>query len=391
MDNVKRIMFDTNVLMIDDSAIDKYKSVFLPITVIEELDKLKKLDGERGYKARKAIRKIQESNNVDFIADFNFNLPDGWENIADNKIILSALGNDCKLISADLNVLIKAKSIGADCEKFEFEKVEDKHYKGYKELSGDTNFINNLFQNIKNYGFITNEYLILHNTDLNDTYEYRFDGEKLVDLKLPNSKHIKGMNSHQRLALDLLNNKNIPIKIILGKAGSGKTFLATKMGLYNVLEKGIYSKILVVREVSGDGKEIGFLPGDVDQKTSDFFKPIEHSLDGGEFQLQSLIQRGVLEKNIPYFLKGTTYNETYMLVDEAADLSFKQIKLVGTRLGQNSCITFVGDYKQSVYNTSLDNGLVQAIEKLKGDSLVGIVTLNEDIRSEGSKLFADMD
>ena len=147
----------------------------------------------------------------------------------------------------------------------------------------------------------------------------RFDGDNFVALKLPPSKYIKGKNSLQRCALDILNNPDITIAAILGGYGSGKTFLSMQMALYNVREKGCASKILGVREVSGEGKDIGYLPGDLEDKVGKFFEPLTQSLNGGEFELQSLKMSGMLDTNVPFFMKGTTYNETIILCDEAED------------------------------------------------------------------------
>lgn len=235
-----------------------------------------------------------------------------------------------------------------------------------------------------------NEYLIIQNTDDNSEKEMRFDGENFVSLKLPPSKFIKAKNSLQRCALDILNNPDITVAAILGGYGSGKTYLSMQMALYNVQEKGRVSKILGVREVTGEGKEIGFLPGDMDDKVGKFFEPLTQSLHGGEFELQSLKMSGILNTNVPFFMKGTTYNDTIILCDEAEDLSQSQIRLIGTRLGENSKIYFSGDYKQSLLNKTINNPLIKMCNEFKGDKKFGCIYLGEDVRSETSKMFADL-
>ena len=284
---------------------------------------------------------------------------------------------------------LKAIGLGVPCEKYE--GCNDAFYKGYREFTGNTGFINNIFENLADYKFTNNEYVIINNKDTKKIQEMRFNGEKLVELVLPSSKIIKGWNSQQRLALDLLNNKDIPIKILLGTYGSGKTYLALRMGLYHLKEKGNVSKLLCVREPAGEGKEVGFLRGTFEDKTKMFFKPIEQSLEKGEFELQQLVQRGELETTIPFYLKGTTYDSTMLIVDESSDLRMKQLKLIGTRLGKNSMVAFVGDYKQSIYDTSTSNALIELCNKLKGNPKFGCVTLKEDVRSEASKIFAELD
>ena len=244
--------------------------------------------------------------------------------------------------------------------------------------------------NIDYSKWFINEYLIIEDIDTNKFTEMRFNGESFVSLKLPPSAYIKAKNSLQRCALDLMLNKDITISAILGGYGSGKTYIATQMALYNVLEKGNQAKILGIRECSGEGKDIGYLKGTFEDKTGRFFKPIEQQLKGGEYELTSLISRGVLETNIPFYLKGTTYNETIMVVDEAEDLTESQIRLIGTRLGENSKIYFSGDYNQSLLNKTLNNPLMKMCNQLKGSSLFGCIVLDEDVRSETSKIFANL-
>ena len=235
-----------------------------------------------------------------------------------------------------------------------------------------------------------NEYLIIENTDDGTSKEMRFDGENFVALKLPSSKYIKAKNSLQRCALDILNNPDITIAAILGGYGSGKTYLSMQMALYNVREKGRASKVLGVRETMGEGKEIGFLPGEMEDKVGRFFEPLTQSLNGGEFELQSLKTSGVLDTNIPFYMKGTTYNETIIVCDEAEDLTESQIRLIGTRLGENSKIYLAGDYKQSLLTKTTNNPLIKMCNEFKGNRKFGCIYLGEDVRSETSKMFADL-
>jgi len=190
--------------------------------------------------------------------------------------------------------------------------------------------------------------------------------------------------------LDLLNNKSIPIVAINGTVGSGKTYLCVRMGLHQTVDKGDFNKVLAIREAIGEGREVGFLKGTFEEKTEMFFKPIVHSLEGGERELESLIVRGVLESNIPYYIKGTTYDQTVIVVDESEDLSRKQIKLVGTRLGEESKIYFAGDYKQSSIDSSERNALVAMCNELKGTKEFGCVYLEQDVRSTASSIFSEL-
>ena len=312
------------------------------------------------------------------------------ENTPDNQI--------CACASTIENVLfitndIACKTIAKWIFKLEVAGAfEDGNeiYKGYQIIHGNTDMINSIMENMDYSKWNTNEYLIIENTDDNSSKEMRFDGETFVALKLPSSRFIKGKNSLQRCALDILNNPDITIAAILGGYGSGKTFLSMQMALYNVQEKGRVSKILGVREVTGEGKEIGFLPGDIEDKVGKFFEPLTQSLNGGEFELQGLKMSGVLDTNVPFFMKGTTYNDTIILCDEAEDLSESQIRLIGTRLGDNSKIYFAGDYKQSLLTKTTNNPLIKMCNEFKGKEKFACIYLGEDVRSETSKMFAEL-
>ncbi len=311
----------------------------------------------------------------------------------DNRIVFSAYtlskAQDIEFISDDLCCKNIARKV-FNLPVHGIVEPTNEIYKGYKVIKGDTNAINQAMAELDYSTWYTNEYLIIENTDDGTTKEMRYDGRGFVTLKLPSSKFIKAKNSLQRCALDILNNPDITIAAILGGYGSGKTYLSMQMALYNVKEKGRNSKILGVREVSGEGKEIGFLPGDMEDKVGRFFEPLSQSLNGGEFELQSLKVSGVLDTNVPFFMKGTTYNDTVILCDEAEDLSESQIKLIGTRLGENSKIYLAGDYKQSLLSKTINNPLIKMCNEFKGNEKFGCIYLGEDVRSETSKLFADL-
>lgn len=316
----------------------------------------------------------------------------GLEPSPDNKICACAVSkiNEIEFVTEDIACRLVAKNIFG-LKVYNPEDIYEKIYKGYKLLKGNTAEINEALSDEEYMSkFVTNEYLLIYNSDVDNESEMRFDGEKFVNLKLPNSRYIKGKNTLQRCALDMLNNPNISICAVLGGMGSGKSFVCTRMALYGVKEKGNQSMILGVRSPMGEGKEIGFLPGDFESKTDAFFLPIEQQLDGGAFELASLKQQGIIDANIPLYMKGTTYNSTIMVVDEAEDLTGKELRLVGTRLGDNSRIFLSGDYKQAVVHANENNALVQMCNKFKGDSHFGCIYLDEDVRSETSKMFAGL-
>lgn len=400
MDSIK--FYDTNALLLLKEKAFGEKFVISSIT-LEELENIKtsrNKDDKVKFDARTVTKLLDEKYDMYEVVIYDTNvakfMPQHVEDSFDARIITCAEyyrehylnGKMMTFVTDD----ILCKLIAQDIFKLKVESIKSKEniYKGYKIISGNSLEINDLMKNIQLDDWFINEYLIIHNTEDNTDKEMRFDGERFVPLKLPSSKFIKAKNSLQRCALDILNNPDITIAAILGGFGSGKTFISMQMALYHVTDKGSHSKILGVRSPQGDGVDIGYLPGTAQDKTQNFFLPLAQQLSGGEFELEGLKQRGLLESNIPYYMKGTTYNNTIIIVDEAEDLDEKQIRLVGTRVGQNSKIYFSGDYRQSVINATKDNALVKMCNELKGNKCFATIYLGEDVRSETSKMFASL-
>ena len=399
----KRKFFDTNTII--DLQDKMFEDDFCISSIsLQEMENIKtsgRKDEETKYKARKALHLLDENKDKYEVVIYttameNYIIEKQLEITPDTKIIASCAFSR-GLLPQDTDFVfvtndIACKMIASKIFDLEVESVGEKEniYKGYRVIKGSSEQINTIMGNMDLSDWNINEYLIIQNTDDNSEKEMRFDGEKFVSLKLPSSKFIKAKNSLQRCALDILNNPDITIAAILGGYGSGKTFISLQMALYNANEKGYQSKILGVRSPQGEGKEVGFLPGDLNSKVEGFFEPLTQQLNGGEFELESLKQRGVLETNIPFYMKGTTYNDTILVVDEAEDLDEKQIRLVGTRVGSNSKIYFAGDYKQSVINTTTNNALVKMCNEFKGNKQFATIYLGEDVRSSTSKMFANL-
>lgn len=399
----KRKFFDTNAIL--DLQDKMFEDDFCISSIsLQEMENIKtsgRKDDETKYKARKALHLLDENKDKYEVVIYttameNYIVEKQLEVIPDTKIIASCAFSR-GLLPQDTDFVfvtndIACKMIASKIFGLEVESVGEKEniYKGYRVIKGSSEQINTIMGNMDLSDWNINEYIIIQNTDDNSEKEMRFDGEKFVSLKLPSSKFIKAKNSLQRCALDILNNQDITIAAILGGYGSGKSFISMQMALYNVQEKGYQSKILGIRSPQGEGIDVGYLPGTLEDKTDNFFLPLVQQLNGGEFELESLKQRGVLESNIPYYLKGTTYNDTIMLVDEAEDLDEKQIRLVGTRVGSNSKIYFAGDYKQSVINTTTNNALVKMCNEFKGNKQFATIYLGEDVRSSTSKMFANL-
>lgn len=387
---------DTNVLLDNLEVVQDYSIVILSHT-LRELDKHK---GNRdkpdlAFRARRATRYIEEHED-----QFTFDLKDyKWEDddnleatYVDNMIITACLHNNYGLITRDTLLKFKARGFGITLVEVK-DKGRSEAYTGVREITiTDEKEFSDIYEDTTNsLNMLENEYLIVNFEG--EQYCTRWDGEYHQDLALPSDKIVAPQNAHQACALDLLWNKDIPIKIIAGTYGSGKTFLSVKVALEFIDSKNPakkYKKLMMIRNPIGSGEQIGFLKGTKEDKTSDFFKPLVQHIDGGNYALAQMETAGIIQREIPYYMKGLSIDDTFMLVDEAEDLSEKLIKLVGTRVGKNSCVVFSGDFKQAEDKYMYNNGLYIAIEKLKGNPLVGIVSLQEDVRSDASKVFAEM-
>lgn len=394
------LFLDTNVLLNDAEYFENERFVISGKT-LEELENIKN-NRNKSEDIKASARKVQrwladhhgeyevvvETNEVyDLCVKKNVDCYNPDHIICATAALL-AEKEDVYFVTHDLSCRnIAEKIYGLDVEWFE---DKEEIYKGYKKITGSTDYINDYMFNVDFATWHINEYLLINNTDDGSIKEMRFDGNSFVPLKLPSSKYIKGKNSLQRCALDMLNNPSITVCAILGNYGSGKTALTMKMATYSVKEKGWQSQILGIREPHGEGKEVGFLPGDLQSKTDFFFSPLVDQLDGGEFEVERMKQQGILEENIPFYLKGRTFNNTCIIVDESEDLTEKQIRLIGTRVGENSRVFFNGDHQQSVVDMTKNNALVKMCHMLKGNDKFACIYLEEDVRSDTSKLFANL-
>lgn len=409
---------DTNIFYDNLPEVMSTKKVVLMATTRQELDNHKNNgDSEVRFKARKANRFIFENYDL-FIHDVGEYNPESIlgeafsKDVKDNRIVACAYRNGYGIVTNDLNLFSTAKAFGIEVETLA-ENRNTKHdldYTGIHKIyisrdSEEESMYARIHQNPSDNVFelLTNQYLIVYDKEVPIEFDedgkptkykvlekFRFDGESYVRLKLPTKRTYTPRNEEQECAADLLYNNDIPIKIIAGTYGSGKTMAAVKAALYSVLDKGHQDKIMVVRNPIGSGESIGWLKGDMEDKTEGFFKPIVQHLEGGEQEASLLESRGQLTKNIPYYMKGLSIEDSFIIADEAEDFDAKLFKLVGTRLARNSVIAFTGDFNQVEDKYKNNNGMLRAIDTMKGDPLVGIVVLEEDVRSDASKAFSKM-
>lgn len=409
---------DTNSWIDDLEKLKSYNNLVVLGGVLRELDKLKgSINNELAYRSRCATRFIKE-NKERFIIDMTDYdseaiLGDSYTNsYTDNRIVACLTRNpNYTLITNDVLLLLKAQGFGLPVIELSDNKEDNgTSYTGIKKVYIDSSFeseqdLADFYQDLGNnkYNLLTNQYIIFYDKEKPIEFDdnkkptryavidkFRFDGTKHVKLKLPDKRTYVARNEEQECAADLLLNQDVPIKIIAGTYGSGKTMSAIKLALDHVLEKGHYSKIMMVRNPIGSGESIGWLKGSKEDKTEGFFKSMVQHLNGGEQEAEILKSRGQLLAEIPYYMKGLSIDDTFIIADEAEDFDTKLFKLVGTRLGENSAIAFTGDFNQVEDKYKNNNGMMTAIRALKGDPLVGIVVLEEDVRSAASKVFSKM-
>lgn len=393
---------DTNCLMqYSKDIFEQFDKVYITGYVLRELEKNKhSLNEEKKYLSRRACRDIEANRHkvVFYVSENKYNLPDDFDkDIMDNKIISNIKelhNNDNEIIALSNDILFKftCESIGVRCIKFGNQDDNDLKniYKGYKRVVLNEFELASFYESQENkWDCIENEYLIIQN-EVNETIDIRkYTNKGFVELKTPNIKGIKAKNDLQLCALDLMNSPSTQIRILLGRAGAGKTYINLRSGL-NFLEKGKFERIIYVRNPIGKGEQSGYLPGSKIEKLEPFAQGIIDNLDMGEIQFKQLMSQERLQFESPYFMKGASKESSWFLVDEAEDLDIETLKLVGTRVAKDSVICFSGDLYQTEKKYRYNNGLVAFINKYKGHPFVGIIKLEEDVRSEVSRLFGDL-
>jgi predicted ribonuclease YlaK len=244
-----------------------------------------------------------------------------------------------------------------------------------------------------NYDLRPNEYVIVKQPDGLILAKKKVKNNKLVDvpfIAIGNGKGaFKPLNPEQECAFDLMADDTIKIKILIGLAGSGKTKIAIKFGMEKLKREQI-SKLFFVRNPVAVGEEVGFFRGDKNSKVLNWNNPIKDNLEDRLDTLEELILKGRVEIDIPATMKGRDIKDSWIIVDEAEDLTEEQFKMIGERVSTGSYIIFCGDTGQVTkekYRKS--NGLQRAFN-IRGIQVFGCVELVEDVRSETSKIFATL-
>ncbi len=438
LDTVKSYVFDTNVLLHDPSAIFKFEEheVVIPLVVIEEIDSFKKHQNENGRNARQFSRYVDGLRAHGNLQD-GVDLPGGGRlridltsenlvefrsingHLADNQILSVALSLRQRedrfvvLLSKDTNMRLKADAMGLRAEDYEHGKVSiDELYGGQSELVVPRASIEALYRSgeadVDTGDLPDNCCLVLRNEENpNNTALGRVaTGGGGVCAARRFKEGVWGIfprNKEQTFALDLLLEDRIKLVTLVGMAGTGKTLLAIAAGLFQTADLAAYQRLLVSRPIFPLGRDIGFLPGDIEEKLNPWMKPV---YDNVEFIIdlardksahkkrgyQELIDLGILEIEPLTYIRGRSIPHQFLLIDEAQNLTPHEIKTIITRAGEATKIVLTGDPYQidNPYVDSTSNGLTYVVHKFRGDSLAGHITLLKGERSELAERAAEL-
>ena len=438
----KNFVLDTNVLLHDPRAIFHFadNTVIIPIYVLEEIDHFKKELSERGRNAREVARRLDEFRKTGAHLSDGVPLENGGQlkvalatrelpaairtsQIPDNLILGVALevrDHDPKiktvLVTKDVNLRIRADAMGLMSEEFDAEKIDiEELYSGNGEVEVPGAAVDELYSTGAlsaeklggANGHYANQYLLLRDRDNSShTALGRYDGANKRVSQIKKLREgvwgIRPRNKEQHYALDLLLNDDIKLVTLVGKAGTGKTLLAIAAGLQKCVEEGVYQKLLVSRPIFPLGKDIGFLPGDIEEKLNPWMQPIYDNIElllgfskaekkEGRSH-QELIDLGYIEIEPLTYIRGRSIPNQFMIVDEAQNLTPHEVKTIITRVGENTKIILTGDPYQidNPYVDSANNGLTTVVEKFKGEAIAGHVSLVKGERSPLAELAANI-
>ena len=423
---IRKIVLDTSALLSDALAFKMFKSsdVYIPFSVLEEIDKFKKDMGEKGRNARHFNSSLDElrsqgsltkgvflenGSHLFVCMDVSADLKELDLSQTDHRILATALhlkkqnpSAQVELITKDINLRIKADVFGIPAQDYDPESTPDFEdlYTGIHSLPISKKQLNEFYEKkvlsfsdpkVKN--LYPNQYVILKTDSEKAMGRYNGEKEQIVSINQI-EKAIWGLrprNREQTFALDALMNDDLMFVSLLGKAGTGKTLLALAVGLHKTLEQNTYQKLLISRPVFPMGRDMGYLPGDIEQKLHPWMQPI---FDTIEFLMglgkkasrltQDLINQGLISIEPLAYIRGRNIPHQFLIVDEAQNLTPHEIKTVLTRAGQGTKVILTGDCHQidNPYVDSSNNGLAFSVEKFKSAQLSAHITLTKGERSE---------
>ncbi|MBN8701667.1 MAG: PhoH family protein [Bacteroidetes bacterium] len=431
----KIFVLDTSVIIYDHTAIKNFKhhDVVIPITVLEELDNFKKGNDTKNYSAREFIRFIDKLSGNNTLQDwisldgkgrgkFKIEMSQSakidaekvfGERKPDHKIINCALhmaqeypNRKVILVTKDINLRLKAKSLNITAEDYETGKIEDENlYTGKTTLEkAPIEAIDSLYEK----GFCTttellkkqipsaNHYYVLKNGQKSVLAHYNPISEQMERVKKHATLGIEPRNAEQAFAMDAIMNPNISLVTIQGVAGTGKTLLSLAGALE---QKRNYHQIYLARPIVPlSNKDIGYLPGDIKSKVNPYMEPLWDNLkyiknqfnekDKEYKQINEMVESEKLIVCPLAYIRGRSLSNVFFIVDEAQNLTPHEVKTIITRAGENTKIVFTGDIYQidTPYLDTQSNGLSYLIDRLKGQSVYAHITLERGERSELANL-----
>ena len=431
----KIYVLDTSVCLTDADCLTSFENndIVVPLKVLEEIDQNKKRQDGAGINARKTIRmldsyrekgslhkgvRIAKGKGIIQVKGYDVDaLPKEYDPATpDNQIIATALTerkqNEKRkviVVSRDINMRVKCDSIGLLSEDYvEGQIVKDTSYvyTGTTSHLVDEQVIDRFYSKedvtlekdeIKLY---PNQFVMLvSNSNEKKTALARFVNYSTplqrVPQKIDGIWGVHPKNKEQAFALDLLMNPEIDIVTLVGKAGSGKTLCAIAAALEQTMnENSIYKRVIVSRPVQPLGKDIGFLPGTMEEKMSPWLAPIEDNLrflmGNDKETLQMYMDNGTIEIEALTYIRGRSIADAFIIIDEAQNLTIHELKTIVTRVGEGTKIVLTGDIEQidNVYTDETSNGLTHAVEKFKNYELSGHIILQKGERSKVATLAA---
>ena len=432
----KVFILDTNVLLSNPLSIFKFddNDVVIPISVIEEVDTFKKDMSDIGRNARELSRildKLREKGTLSsgipifperedsgelyvYLGHNMEILPELLANSTDNHILAIALTlqkqfsqtKKVSIVTRDTNLRIKADAFGLTAEDFEADKVDIEHlYTGIAKVKVEPKQLNDFYAareiSLGEQKLYPNQFVILDDgsSDQQGVFGVYSGADEVVKMVEPRTDGVWGIysrNVEQAMALEVLLDDRIKLVTISGEAGTGKTLMAIAAGLTKTTDEDQYQKLLVSRPIFPLGRDIGFLPGDLDEKLNPWMQPIFDNLElllGGSSTnknrrlgkgYEELINQGMLAIEPLTYIRGRSLPAQYFVVDEAQNLTPHEIKTILTRAGEGTKIVLTGDPYQidNPYIDSQSNGLTYVIERFRGEPIAAHITLQRGERSE---------
>ncbi|MCP3143285.1 PhoH family protein [Pyxidicoccus xibeiensis] len=436
----KNFILDTNVLLHDPRSIYGFQdnNVIIPIYVIEEIDQFKRDLSELGRNARLVARYL-DSFRAEGSLKEGVALPHGGmlrvnftdrelplsmadSNLMDNRILAVAIDlmekepeTQAVFITKDTNLRIRADALGLIAEDYDAERVEiTELYTGFTERLVPRDLVDQMYKQgaeveLPDADTLAPNQLVLLKDETNPSHTAmgRFHGTKARLVPLLRSIKdgtwgVRPRNMEQTFCLDLLLNDDIKLVTIVGKAGTGKTLLAIAAGLQKVTEEGLYQKLLVSRPIFPLGRDIGYLPGSVEEKLNPWMQPI---FDNVEFLMNlsradkkagrgyhELLDLGLMEIEPLTYIRGRSLPNQFIIVDEAQNLTPHEVKTIITRVGDNTKIILTGDPFQidNPYVDSTNNGLVHVVNRFKSEKIAAHITMAKGERSALAELAANL-